>query len=350
MTDKRLNAKDLCLFFSMITFLQNRKRIFILAGCGLACLVLIFFIVQQRKNASGSGQSEDRAYPELAYLAGTTLSFGELSHFFRGLAEEKGAAYAFEVLKAAPLPPGTDLHLLGHAVGDVLYKQQGMEGIKICTNDFRNACSHSIVVGLLLDHGEQVLPKIASACRQAPGGSGAYTMCYHGLGHGVLAYVNYDLARAVALCKKTGSAAYHNEEASQCVGGTIMEIISGGGHNHDVWEKQRPRWLKPDDPLYPCKQNFMPDSAKTFCYLYITPYLFEAAGADPSAPDSAALEKAFQFCDALPKNDPGDRGSCYGGFGKDLIVLAQGRDIRKMTEMTYPQFERVYTWCLLARD
>ena len=175
-------------------------------------------------------------------------------------------------------------------------------------------------------------------------------MCYHGLGHGVLAYADYDLKRAVALCQKAGTAHYGYEEGNQCVGGVIMEIISGGGHNHDLWEKQRVQWLKPEDPLYPCKADFMPEGAKTFCYLYITPYLWIAAGGDIGTTDSAVFEKAFRFCDGLPKNDARGRDVCYGGFGKEFIVLAQERDIRKMSEMTRPQFERVYSWCLLAKN
>jgi hypothetical protein len=190
--------------------------------------------------------------PEITELEGNSMSFADLKKYFTSLAEKKGAEYAYQVLKVAYMPPNTDMHLMGHVVGDVLYKQKGIEGIKVCTNDFRNACSHSIVVGLLLEKGESILPDIAAACKQAPGGSGAYTMCYHGLGHGVLSYTNYDLAKTVPLCQKTGT-----EESIQCIGGAIMEIISGGDHDKRTWAKMRPNFLKPNDPTYPCLAEFM---------------------------------------------------------------------------------------------
>src|SRR5260221_11164644 len=108
-------------------------------------------------------------YPEIENLA-DKKTFPELSAFFAQLARKKGAVYAYKVLNTALLPPNTDLHLLGHVVGDVLFRQEGLKGIQKCTQDFRNACSHSIVVGLFLQDGEKALSQIADVCRKAPGG------------------------------------------------------------------------------------------------------------------------------------------------------------------------------------
>lgn len=289
------------------------------------------------------------SYSEINDLKDKNLSFDELKKYFTVLAEKKGAKYALDLLKIAPIPPNTDMHLLGHVVGDVLYRQLGLEGIKICTDDFRNACSHSIVVGLLIDKGEGVLPEIAKACRQAPGGSGAYTMCYHGLGHGVLAYTGYDFEKSVALCQKTGTSEYGYQESSQCMGGMVMEIISGGGHDQKTWARKRLIYLKASDPFYPCS-DLVPDQAKGLCYTYITPYLWEAVGADLGNPKEADFEKAFALCHQMPQPDNLYKNTCFGGFGKEFVVLAQNRDIRKIEDMTDGQLKTVYSWCQLAED
>jgi hypothetical protein len=63
-------------------------------------------------------------------------------------------------------------------------------------------------------------------------------MCFHGLGHGVLAYTEYDLEKAVDICKRTGTKQYNNEEYAECVGGAIMEIIGGGFHDPQKWAVQ----------------------------------------------------------------------------------------------------------------
>lgn len=287
-------------------------------------------------------------YPEVENLRREKFSFKELSNYFTNLAEKKGAEYAFEVLKVAPIPPGIDMHLMGHVVGDILYKQRGAEGMTVCTQDFRNACSHSIVVGLLLEKGETALSEINMACQKAPGGSGAYTMCYHGLGHGILAYLDYNLKGAINLCKKTSTAS-ENQEFAQCVGGAIMEIIGGGFHNPTAWEKQRKIYLKSSDPLYPCSDDaLIPSAAKTFCYLYLTPHLFSSAGADLGNPLPEHFKKAFRYCDAIA--EPHYRRSCYGGFGKEFIVIAKNRDIRNISGMKTDEMKKVLEWCALGKS
>jgi hypothetical protein len=291
----------------------------------------------------------------VAYSIGKNVSdFAELEQRFVALAEEKGAVRAFEVLRDAELPPNTDLHLLGHAVGDQLYIQQGTDGMAFCTDDFRNACSHSIVIGTLNDYGPsaEALQRIDEACHKAPGGSGAYTMCYHGLGHGVFAYFGYDLAQTVAFCKRMGSAEFHDEQYTQCVGGAIMELLSGGGHDKDKWYAAREKYLTPEDPLYPCNSELIPDTAKWHCYSYLTPRLIEAAGADLGFPDPALFPRAFSFCEAIPHTEQSLRDSCFGGFGKDFVPIAGARDIRRVDQFSDAVYAQAASWCMLspARD
>lgn len=312
-------------------------------------IVLIGFLIQRSDIIEKFNFfSDNKTRPEIEYLQASALqSFEELSKYFSELAKEKGGAYAYEVLKQAPVPPGTDMHLLGHVVGDILYGQEGLNGIKVCTHDFRNACSHTIVVGLFLEQGESALSQIAETCYQAPGGSGAYTMCFHGLGHGVLAYTAYDLEKAVELCEKTGTPEYGYQESSQCMSGTIMEILAGV-HDREAWAKQYKNYLKDDEPLYPCTASFIPDYARPLCYVYLTPHLFEAAGASLAKPTPADYKKAFPFCNKIPVSDTGNRDACYGGFGKEFVGLALDRDIRNVDAMTDGQMKNAYNWCLLA--
>ena len=98
------------------------------------------------------GWSND--YSEVQSLQNKEMNFAELSKFFIALAKDKGGGYAYQALAYATMhaliPPNIDTHLLGHVVGDELFKQKGLDGMRVCTDDMRNACSHSIVVGGLL--------------------------------------------------------------------------------------------------------------------------------------------------------------------------------------------------------
>lgn len=317
---------------------MNWRRIFI----GLLILIGIAasFTVYRRFNRF--------PYPEVRELEGTSLDFGQLSAFFTKLSRAKGAQYAFDVLRAAPLPPNTDMHLLGHVVGDELFKEKGIAGMSVCTQDFRNACSHSIVVGYFLAHGEAGLKDIAEACRSAPGGEGAYTMCFHGLGHGILAAVDYDLPRAVSLCQKTGTAQYQFREASECTSGAVMEIISGGFHNKKRWEQQSKTYLSNTEPLLPCTASYMPVPSRPQCFEYLTPHLVSAAGGsfDDGVPSDEIVKRAFSYCEELTRSE--ERAMCYQGFGKEFIVLVHRRDTRTLTDMNDAEMKETYRLCGLA--
>jgi hypothetical protein len=204
-------------------------------------------------------------------------------------------------------------------------------------------------VGLFFDKGQEALAQIADICRRAPGGSGAYTMCFHGLGHGVLAYTGYDLEKTVALCEKTGTPQYNNREPGECVGGAIMEMIGGGFHDKEAWKAERVKYLKKDNPLYPCSSDMIPQNAKYSCYSYLTPHLFESAGGDLSSLGSENYEKAFKFCNKIPLTDTMSRQACFAGFGKEFVVLAKARDTRKINELTEDEMKKVHDWCYLAK-
>lgn len=288
----------------------------------------------------GTASKQD-AYAEAASIAQGAQSFEDLARRFETLSREKGAAYAFEILKRADIPPNTDLHLMGHRVGDILYEQEGIDGIKYCTQDFRNACSHSIVVGALTEFGESALVQIREACLKAPGGAGAYTMCYHGLGHGVFAFYGYSLPETVSLCTKTGTPEYRNREAIECVGGAVMELTGGGGHDRNLWLAAREKYL--EDPMEFCMSATIPDYARPLCFTYITPEFWAAAGIDLGLPDPNLFKDAFAYCDRLQADLL--RESCFGGFGKEFVPLAAARDIRRIDQLDDPVYAKAIKWC-----
>lgn len=330
---------------------MKKKKQLLLGGIIFLSLINILFL-SLLVSPSESEQRQNKIIPTSAPIIDLTkkqMSFEQLQSYFKNVSDSKGAVYSYDVLRNALLPSNTDIHLLGHAIGDKLYEQKGVDGMQYCTHEFRNACSHSIVVALFQARGEAALSMISSTCRKAPGGSGAYTMCFHGLGHGVLSSTGYDLEKTIELCKKTGTKEFNNQEFPQCVGGAIMEIISGGGHDRELWLQRRANYLNPSQPLYSCA-TLVPEEAKTLCYMYISPFLLEATGADIASPNKDDFLNAFTLCSTIPEKDKEHLTTCYGGFGKEFIVLAQDRDIRKTENMTNKQLSQVEEWCVLARN
>lgn len=342
-------------------FRLNKKEIGIFAG-GAAVAVLVIVLWQlgvlgglSSMFSSGSDgpfmgkqQIKTREVPkDLERLSEIEQTFGPITNFFVDLAREKGGVHAFEVLRVADFPPNIDLHLLGHSVGDELYKQEGLEGMKYCTHDFRNACSHSIVIGALLEDGVGVLDVVNDVCKDAPGGPGAYTMCFHGFGHGVLAYAEYEVPKAIELCEYVGTDAYNDREYVECVGGAVMEMY-GGVHDEELWAQKSEKYLDDDDPLAMCQADYMPEEAKPICYTYITPFIFDAAGAVNGNPSPDIYKDAFAFCDNA---EPGiNQDTCYGALGKEFIVLVQDRDIRRVEDTPDEKLALAAKWCELAEN
>ena len=323
----------------------------------VSCLVLVnavLLVIFLHGNNSKPRFDNTGNFSEIEQLKGTDLDFKQLSVFFTKLAESKGGEYAYKSLALATahsyLAPNVDTHLLGHVVGDVLFKQDGLEGIKVCTNDLRNACSHSIVVGALLKEGVSALDKIVATCHLAPGGSGAYTMCLHGLGHGVLAYADYDMKKAVDLCRKTSPANSPQREFVECSGGVTMEMMAGV-NDHQAWEKQSPNYFKKDDPLSPCDMDFMPKDAQPVCYTFLSPHLFVAAGANLQSPGPEDFKKAFSYCAKLPLEQKDNRRACFGGFGKEYVVLVNNRNVQTQSieNLSDDKLAKIYDWCSLGK-
>lgn len=270
----------------------------------------------------------------------------QIQTFFEDIAKQKGGVYAFSLLRRASLPPGNDTHLIGHRIGEEFYKQRGISGIKDCTQDFRNACSHSIIIGAFIQFGESALPKIETACDQAPGGSGAYLSCFHGAGHGIFSYTGYDFAKTRILCEKLGTGDQKNAKIAECMGGAVMEIISGGGHDEKTWTVQRKKYLHTDTPFSLCEPDNMPEVARNMCYIYITPYLWETV----RQPNKPVREKTFKEAMALCENvsDAPYKNTCYAGFGKEYVAYAKNYDTRDDTPLTLDQAQTIRRLCALA--
>lgn len=314
----------------------------------LVALVLTFVAVGYAYYLPPPVEQQVESYPEIEALRGNQMVFDDLKKYFQELADQKGAVYAFVVMNKAEMPFGTDMHLLAHSVGDKLFEQYGAAGMKYCTEDFRNACSHSIVINLFYQKGETAISDIMEACKKAPG-AGAYDMCFHGLGHGVFAYTGYQLLKTVELCKLTATKERNEREYTECVGGAVMEQISGGAHDKVTWEKMRKINLRKDQPLYPCLGSVIRDQGPSkICLIYHTPYLWELAGRTSPIPSDDVLKRSFEYCDAIPLSDTESRDGCFGGFGKEFVTMAKGKDIRNIDKLTDQNIQEIYSWCLLT--
>jgi hypothetical protein len=126
--------------------------------------------------------------------------------------------------------------------------------------------------------------------------------CLHGVGHGLLAYLNYDLPETLATCNEFPDSF----SRSSCAGGVFMENVVTGqgigatGNVHDT------QWVNQTDYHFPCNA-IEPDYDTLFqCYQMQTSWMLTLSGYD--------FNTVAQECLNAPEHLI---SVCYKSFGRD---------------------------------
>lgn len=281
------------------------KNGLIIAACLGSLLFLILFVAVQKSYGTENQENNTAVVPfdvsdqtpietEVAYAE--KLEVPELVTYFKNTSIKKGAAYAYEILRR--LPP-SDLdpykHLLGHVIGDELFNEQNIAGLKVCTSEFTSACYHSVIARAIDEQGLENIREINQKCQELKNSAG----CLHGMGHGITAALGYEdpvsAANVCASLQKYGTT-------RACVEGVIMEF------NFHQLEEISPTSARAVDErgyYYPCTD--MPDTYKNECFFEQSLWWRELLGRS----NFAAIG---ELCDAVENDE--NREWCYRGIGR----------------------------------
>jgi hypothetical protein len=119
--------------------------------------------------------------------------------------------------------------------------------------------------------------------------------CTHGLGHGLMIQSGFDVPLSLSICARLAT----RWDDVTCSGGVFME-------NGSTVYGMRSRWLKDDDPLYPCGVVRLRDRAS--CYLRVTTQMLRVNGYD--------WVKAANECRRV---DAKWRRFCFRSYGRDAV-------------------------------
>lgn len=152
-------------------------------------------------------------------------------------------------------------HLLGHIVGEYIYKNYGEEGIVMCRDYFLSGCYHTFIISLITEKGLEGYTSTLSYC--AKQGENVLEQCSHAGGHAFTAMLEYDLPKALSMCDQM----YQNfPEAPvlNCYEGVFMENFRGV-HGNDNDDK---KWISQEDPFYPCSDARIEEKYLPACWLH----------------------------------------------------------------------------------
>lgn len=128
--------------------------------------------------------------------------------------------------------------------------------------------------------------------------------CLHGLGHGLMIATGLSLPLSLDVCKRLAT----RWDRDACKGGVFMENLSP---SFGV----RSRWLRDDDPVYPCNEVAPEDKYR--CYQMVTSRILPAVGDDWERTAEVCADVEVDFV-----------STCFQSFGRD----ASSRSDRDPTE------------------
>lgn len=204
-----------------------------------------------------------------------------------------------------------------HRFGEALYEFSGKDVNRVfslCSPICHNGCQHGLL-GIVAKEKNQPLyemKELPELCAQNNKGQGGQYLCIHGLGHALLVERQGEILSALFDCDKF-KLSVRNIRA--CWTGVFMEnltnIMGGGG-----------KYLKNNDPLYPCTMNGLDEKYIASCYHQVP----------------APFGKEFSSCREAPKKwiwacgeGIGIRwASLYSDFPDSIIKICEkgGKDLQ----------------------
>lgn len=183
--------------------------------------------------------------------------------FLQKILKEKGPQKTYDYFKEfykdkEPSKP----HELLHWLGGEIYNLEGIKGASICDESFNWGCFHGFFGRAISLEGEKFIKKAEAVCSLSARDIFHVSDCFHGMGHGILAWEGYDtqnLLKSLDYCSNLEAS----ETRQSCANGVFMEYNFGTMHSLNT-DKTLIRQFKPENPLEPCDK--IPEFYKSTCF------------------------------------------------------------------------------------
>jgi hypothetical protein len=196
-------------------------------------------------------------------------------------------------------------HDAAHRTGRIAYELFGSQAFQQCGADCHSGCYHGATEAFFHEHGTANLAEnLKVICSSAENAFFSH-QCIHGIGHGLMAWTNYDLFDALSSCDLL------SERQDSCWTGVFMENIVGGIAKSDIAKDPTradhfTKYLS-SDPQYPCNDPGLQDKYKSSCYFLQTSRMLQLFGND--------WKKVADACSGAPAVY---QRSCFESMGRDI--------------------------------
>lgn len=216
-----------------------------------------------------------------------------------------------------------DCHNIAHEAGRLSYKLWGGEAFQKCSAECQSGCYHGATEAFFRDHGVQDLEEnLPLLCPENLNAFFSH-QCIHGVGHGLMAWTDYDIHEALRICDTLP----HSQ--TSCYSGVFMENIVGGlAPEFDHYTE----YLN-DDPHFPC--TVVEEKYVDACYFYQTSRMIILFNGN--------FKKVAEACASI---DPKYQRSCFSSMGRDVNAWNRGNIEGAIRECHYSPVGNPRVWCL----
>ncbi len=196
-----------------------------------------------------------------------------------------------------------DCHQQAHQIGRIGYKIEKEKAFQQCSADCHSGCYHGAMESFLAEKGtENLAADITAVCKNFATSFGNFE-CLHGVGHGIMAYVDYDMPEAIKECKKLPDAFSQDS----CYGGMFMEnILTGQGLGASTKQDHATTWVNKTDPNFPCDKISQDYDVQYQCYQMQTSWMLTLSNYN--------FDTVAKDCLNAPANM---KSVCFKSFGRD---------------------------------
>ena len=256
-----------------------------------------------------------KRYEDLVYNSGVQAAFADLKDEFT----------KEQFVKA-------NCHQLTHGIGRAAANLYGgdvastySQGDDFCASGYYHGAMETIVANIGADKILDEADNICADPREEQNQSLNHRNCAHGMGHGFMGLYGNEVFESLEGC----DALMEEFERDQCSGGVFMENIM------DEDDPSNPsKYLKADEPFYPCTEAEVKSEYKHQCYGRHGIYALKKQDND--------FAKVFELCG---KVEDDFRPNCYVGLGNNAAT--QGT---KSGATDGSQAEFIRGVCMLGQD
>ncbi len=223
-----------------------------------------------------------------------------------------------------------DCHQEAHEVGRVGYQIEGNKVFAECDSSCHSGCYHGAMEGLLHEKGSKnLVHDVNEVCDIFDTRFGTFE-CFHGVGHGLLAYVAYDMPKGIDECKRLDT----KEKGLFCLSGLFMEnVVTAQGWGASK-QAHTTNWVSKTDPHFPCNALSQDYDTQYTCYHMQTSWMLTMYGYD--------FDKVSAACLTAPKDMI---PVCFESFGRDVAGQTL-RDPKKILNLCTKAPDQYFEQCI----